>query len=73
MLSETNEGSVERPRAPGGMTGGVEFEAMQYFVRLSFRLSTPFDSSKIWNIDYSSEIHQLHGQMRRGSQYAKRT
>jgi len=32
MLSETNEGSVEKPRAPGGMTGGVEFEAMAYFV-----------------------------------------
>jgi hypothetical protein len=32
VLSETNESSVERPRAPGGMTGGVEFEAMQYFV-----------------------------------------
>jgi hypothetical protein len=32
LLSETNEGSVEKPRAPGGMTGGVEFEAMGYFV-----------------------------------------
>lgn len=35
-LSETNEGSAEKPRAPGGMTGGVEFEAMQYFVRFAF-------------------------------------
>lgn len=39
MLSETNESNVEKPRAPGGMTGGVEFEAMQYFVRFFFRLS----------------------------------
>ncbi|KAF9560498.1 hypothetical protein CPC08DRAFT_735855 [Agrocybe pediades] len=31
ILSETNENGVERPRAPGGMTGGVEFEAMGYF------------------------------------------
>ncbi|KAF8150869.1 armadillo-type protein [Crassisporium funariophilum] len=31
VLSETNESSVEKPRAPGGMTGGVEFEAMAYF------------------------------------------
>lgn len=31
VLSETDEGKVERPRAPGGMTGGVEFEAMGYF------------------------------------------
>jgi len=32
VLSETNENGVEKPRAPGGMTGGVEFEAMGYFV-----------------------------------------
>ncbi|KAL0576518.1 hypothetical protein V5O48_005463 [Marasmius crinis-equi] len=31
LLSETDEGKVEKPRAPGGMTGGVEFEAMNYF------------------------------------------
>lgn len=31
-LGETDEGKVERPRAPGGMTGGVEFEAMSYMV-----------------------------------------
>jgi hypothetical protein len=31
-LSDTDEGKVEKPRAPGGMTGGVEFEAMAYFV-----------------------------------------
>ncbi|KAF8896485.1 armadillo-type protein [Infundibulicybe gibba] len=31
VLSETDEGKVEKPRAPGGMTGGVEFEAMGYF------------------------------------------
>ena len=31
-LDETDEGQVERPRAPGGMTGGVEFEAMSYMV-----------------------------------------
>lgn len=32
-LEVTDEGRVERPRAPGGMTGGVEFEAMSYMVR----------------------------------------
>lgn len=31
-LEETDEGKVEKPRAPGGMTGGVEFEAMSYMV-----------------------------------------
>lgn len=31
-LNDTDEGRVEKPRAPGGMTGGVEFEAMAYLV-----------------------------------------
>lgn len=31
-LEEVDEGKVEKPKAPGGMTGGVEFEAMGYFV-----------------------------------------
>ena len=31
-LDDTDEARVERPRAPGGMTGGVEFEAMNYLV-----------------------------------------
>ena len=31
-LVEVDEGKVEKPKAPGGMTGGVEFEAMGYFV-----------------------------------------
>ena len=30
--AETDESKVEKPRAPGGMTGGVEFEAIGYFV-----------------------------------------
>ncbi|KAH9856670.1 armadillo-type protein [Lenzites betulinus] len=29
-LADTDEAKVEKPRAPGGMTGGVEFEAMCY-------------------------------------------
>jgi hypothetical protein len=31
-LEDTDENKVEKPRAPGGMTGGVEFEAMAYMV-----------------------------------------
>jgi hypothetical protein len=34
-LGDVDEGKVEAPRAPGGMTGGVEFEAMGYLVRIS--------------------------------------
>lgn len=32
ILDDVDEGKVERPRAPGGMTGGVEYEAMTYLV-----------------------------------------
>jgi hypothetical protein len=31
-IAEVDEARVEKPRAPGGMTGGVEFEAMGYLV-----------------------------------------
>ncbi|KAF5337944.1 hypothetical protein D9758_013127 [Tetrapyrgos nigripes] len=30
IMAQTDEARVEKPRAPGGMTGGVEFEAMNY-------------------------------------------
>jgi hypothetical protein len=33
-LADVDEAKVEKPRAPGGMTGGVEFEAMGYMVSL---------------------------------------
>jgi hypothetical protein len=33
-LGSVDETKVEKPRAPGGMTGGVEFEAMTYMVKL---------------------------------------
>ncbi|KAI0342708.1 hypothetical protein BDW22DRAFT_1357179 [Trametopsis cervina] len=36
-LEDTDEGKVEKPRAPGGMTGGVEFEAMGYMT-MHFKL-----------------------------------
>lgn len=38
ILSETDESKVEKPRAPGGMTGGVEFEAMGYLVSIMTKL-----------------------------------
>lgn len=37
QLSEVDEKLVERPVAPGGATGGVEFEAMGY-VTTHFKL-----------------------------------
>ncbi|EJD48988.1 hypothetical protein AURDEDRAFT_112727 [Auricularia subglabra TFB-10046 SS5] len=37
LLSQVDEARVEKPKAPGGMTGGVEYEAMQYLTT-HFRL-----------------------------------
>jgi hypothetical protein len=34
VLADTDEARVEKPRAPGGMTGGVEYEAMSYLVNI---------------------------------------
>lgn len=36
---EVDERLVEKPVAPGGATGGVEFEAMNYVVSLIFHTS----------------------------------
>lgn len=38
-LEQVDESLVEKPVAPGGATGGVEFEAMNYVVSLSISLS----------------------------------
>lgn len=55
VLSETDERKVEKPRAPGGMTGGVEFEAIGYFVwRSECHL---FSFTDFFIIDYSSETY----------------
>lgn len=35
-LAQTDEEKVEKPQAPSGMTGGVEFEAMTYLVSSQF-------------------------------------
>jgi hypothetical protein len=42
-LHEVNEKLVERPVAPGGATGGVEFEAMGYVVSFLMRLGSSAD------------------------------
>jgi hypothetical protein len=42
ILSDVDEAKVEKPKAPGGMTGGVEYEAMMYLVRglISYGISS---------------------------------
>ncbi|CAL1716994.1 unnamed protein product [Somion occarium] len=61
-LDETDEGKVERPRAPGGMTGGVEFEAMSYMT-IQFRLINAIaNAAQELNLPKEHELspHRLH-------------
>jgi hypothetical protein len=46
-LRETDEEKVEKPRAPGGMTGGVEYEAMGYLVSISPKIHSAPPITKI--------------------------
>jgi len=64
-LKETDIARVEAPRPPGGMTGGVEYEAMGYMVRhvmssIALRLCD-FERA-LYTLDIASEIHQLSRQ-----------
>jgi hypothetical protein len=62
ILSETDEARVEKPRAPGGMTGGVEFEAMSYLTQ-HFRLLNAFaKAAQELNLPKEHELsaHHLH-------------
>ncbi|THH13141.1 hypothetical protein EW146_g7046 [Bondarzewia mesenterica] len=61
-LEDTDEAKVEKPRAPGGMTGGVEFEAMGYLTT-HFRLVNAISKAAA-GLDLPKEhelsAHQLH-------------
>ncbi|CAK9786330.1 hypothetical protein CC85DRAFT_284989 [Cutaneotrichosporon oleaginosum] len=56
-LSEVDEKLVERPVAPGGATGGVEFEAMGY-VTNQFKLINSLAASLAE--ENPADAHQLH-------------
>ncbi|KAF8907264.1 armadillo-type protein [Gymnopilus junonius] len=56
VLSETNENSVEKPRAPGGMTGGVEFEAMAYFTTQLKLVNAIAKSAEVLSMSKDSEL-----------------
>ncbi|KDQ19339.1 hypothetical protein BOTBODRAFT_436133 [Botryobasidium botryosum FD-172 SS1] len=64
-LAETDEEKVERPRAPGGMTGGVEFEAMAYLT-IHLRLVNLLCTSAA-DLDLPAEndmsAHKLHSDL----------
>ncbi|KAH9957444.1 armadillo-type protein [Russula dissimulans] len=62
VLSETDEARVEKPRAPGGMTGGVEFEAMSYLTTHLRLLNAFAKAAHELNLPKEHELsaHQLH-------------
>ena len=61
-LGQTDQAKVERPKAPGGMTGGVEFEAMGYLVG-ALKLVT-FRPAQRCSTDQSLPPHQPTRQCR---------
>ncbi|OBZ72179.1 GTPase-binding protein rid1 [Grifola frondosa] len=64
-LRETDERKVEKPRAPGGMTGGVEFEAMGYMTthfRFLNALARAAHDLRLPR-EHADSAHQLHRDM----------
>jgi hypothetical protein len=60
-LHECDEAKAEQPRAPGGMTGGVEAEAMRYMVSsLPSRLfHTLLTAGSLIELDYPFQVFEL--------------
>ncbi|KAH8117766.1 armadillo-type protein [Phellopilus nigrolimitatus] len=65
VLDETDEKRVERPRAPGGMTGGVEFEAMGYLTTHFRLLNGIAKSTADLNLPKDNELsaHRFHSDL----------
>lgn len=64
-LNHTDEEKVEKPRAPGGMTGGVEFEAMTYLTTHFRLINTLCRAAADLNLPQSHEqsAHKLHSDL----------
>ncbi|KAI0687738.1 armadillo-type protein [Cytidiella melzeri] len=64
-LDDTDENKVEKPRAPGGMTGGVEFEAMSYMTMHFRLLNSVAAASQQVNVPKEHELspHRLHSDL----------
>lgn len=75
-LEDVDEGKVERPRAPGGMTGGVEFEAMSYMVRTPIVFLHLYflraDDDFAFHSDYAIQAAECYRQIGGGPRPAKR-
>ncbi|ESK94010.1 gtpase binding protein rid1 [Moniliophthora roreri MCA 2997] len=65
LLNETDEGKVEKPRAPGGMTGGVEFEAMNYFTTHLKFINSIAQAAADMNLanDHDLSAYRLHSDL----------
>ncbi|KAG1804946.1 armadillo-type protein [Suillus plorans] len=64
-LEEVDEGKVEKPKAPGGMTGGVEFEAMGYFTMHLKLLNAIAKSVHELNLpkEHDMSAHRFHSDL----------
>ncbi|KEP48736.1 diaphanous GTPase-binding domain protein [Rhizoctonia solani 123E] len=65
LLAKVDEAKVERPRAPGGMTGGVEYEAMTYLtthLRLINAISRIAADQQLPSTDEMS-AHKFHADL----------
>ncbi|KAG1759198.1 armadillo-type protein [Suillus occidentalis] len=64
-LEEVDEGKVEKPKAPGGMTGGVEFEAMGYFTMHLKLLNAIARSAHELNLskEHDMSAHRFHSDL----------
>jgi len=64
-LEEVDEARVERPRAPGGMTGGVEFEAMSYMTTHLRLINAISKAVEDLGLPKESELspHRFHSDM----------
>ncbi|KAG6896322.1 hypothetical protein C0992_009113 [Termitomyces sp. T32_za158] len=65
VLPETDEAKVEKPRAPGGMTGGVEFEAIGYLtthLKLINAISKAADDLKLPK-DHDHSAYRFHSDL----------
>ncbi|KZT41861.1 hypothetical protein SISSUDRAFT_1042398 [Sistotremastrum suecicum HHB10207 ss-3] len=58
-LGSVDEGRVERPRAPGGMTGGVEWEAMGYLTTHLKLLNAICEAAAALNMPPDHELSAL--------------
>ncbi|KAF9509681.1 hypothetical protein BS47DRAFT_1411651 [Hydnum rufescens UP504] len=64
-LADTDEAKVEKPRAPGGMTGGVEYEAVGYMISHLRLINSAAKAARELKLPPSDELsaHKLHSDL----------